>query len=159
MATFTPTPAHPTAAAVYGNPTGPVALRIGTGGAGESGVLQALAEEFLMSVMLSVLQCVIVLSTQIANAMRTRDSPQKEDSQEENSAIEWYTTHTSDSFDYLQNGVVDVVITYHAAAELTAMNIGIAERAEYAWRDHWMLVGRHMEKITNMESFLILDRS
>ena len=33
--------------AVYQNPTPPVALRIGTGGSGQSGLLRALAEKFI----------------------------------------------------------------------------------------------------------------
>ena len=42
----------------------------------------------------------------------------------------------------LKNKVADVAITYHAVAEKTAIDTGIADRVEYAWRDHWMLVGK-----------------
>lgn len=36
---------------------------------------------------------------------------------------------------------MDLGITYHAIAEHTAIIDGFADRVEYAWRDHWMLVG------------------
>lgn len=36
----------------------------------------------------------------------------------------------------------DCSITYHMVAEEMAMAQGIAGRREYAWRDHWLLVGR-----------------
>lgn len=45
------------------------------------------------------------------------------------------------SIGYLQKGVVHVGITYHAAAEHTAVTSKVADRVEYVWRDHWMLVG------------------
>ena len=56
-------------------------------------------------------------------------------------AIEWYTSDTSGSIDFLHKKVVDVGITYHAIAEYTALNDCIIDRVEYVWRDHWMLVG------------------
>lgn len=59
----------------------------------------------------------------------------------ENFSIEWYTSDTTVSIDYFQKGVVDVGITYHAVAEHTAIVSKIADRVEYVWRDHWMLVG------------------
>ncbi|KAL2038000.1 hypothetical protein N7G274_009220 [Stereocaulon virgatum] len=110
----TSTPAV-TANAVYHYPNARVALKIGTGGSGQSGLLQALAEEFIQ------------FSTQ----------------EEGSSAfsIEWYTSDTSGSIDYLHQNVVDVGITYHAVAEYTAKTAGVIDRVEYVWRDHWMLVG------------------
>ena len=56
-------------------------------------------------------------------------------------SIEWYTSDTTVSIDYLRKGVVDVGITYHAVAEHTALEEKIVDRVEYVWRDHWMLVG------------------
>ena len=56
-------------------------------------------------------------------------------------AIEWYTSDTSVSVDYLHKNVVDVGITYHAVAEHTALDEHVIDRVEYVWRDHWMLVG------------------
>ena len=49
MASTESIPKPPFARAVNGSSTDPVALRIGTGGAGESGLLQALAEAFIAS--------------------------------------------------------------------------------------------------------------
>ena len=126
---------QPSANAVYGNTTAPVALRIGTGGAGESGLLQALVEAFLAS---SVTFQFIKLKAETADTLPCCYS------RDEDAAAEWYTTHTSDSIEYLHRGVVDIAITYHAVAELTAVEAGVVERIEYAWRDHWMLVGRQI---------------
>ncbi len=53
----------------------------------------------------------------------------------------WLVSDTSASFNYLAQNAADVSITYHAFAEKTAISQGVAERCEYAWRDHWMLVG------------------
>ena len=57
-------------------------------------------------------------------------------------SIEWYTSDTTVSIDYLRKNVVDVGITYHAVAEHTALEEHIVDRVEYVWRDHWMLVGK-----------------
>ncbi|KAM0802258.1 putative extracellular tungstate binding protein [Usnea florida] len=92
-----------------------IALRIGTGGSGQTGLLEALAQEFI----------------KFTSEHDKRDP----------FAIEWYTSDTSGSIDYLHRKVVDVGITYHAIAEYTALQDGIIDRVEYVWRDHWMLVG------------------
>lgn len=73
--------------------------------------------------------------------MTTTDLTYHEFSQGEDFSAEWYTSHTSISFEYLRLGVVDVAITYHAVSELAAVEAGTVDRVEYAWRDHWMLVG------------------
>ena len=52
-------------------------------------------------------------------------------SQNKDFAVKWYFTHTSNSTEYLQRGVVDVAITYHAVTELTAR----------AWRGSSTLAG------------------
>ena len=36
---------------------------------------------------------------------------------------------------------MDVTITYHSFAEYFALQQGVVERVDYAWRDHFMLVG------------------
>ena len=59
-------------------------------------------------------------------------------------SIEWYTSDTTVSIDYLRKNVVDVGITYHAVAEHTALEEHIVDRVEYVWRDHWMLVGTRL---------------
>lgn len=56
--------------------------------------------------------------------------------------VAWLASDTSASFNYLAQNAADVSITYHAVAELVAMQQAIADRCEYAWRDHWMLIGR-----------------
>jgi hypothetical protein len=56
--------------------------------------------------------------------------------------VAWLASDTSASFNYLAQNAADVSITYHAVAELVAMQQAIADRCEYAWRDHWMLIGQ-----------------
>ncbi|KAB8302067.1 hypothetical protein EYC80_005518 [Monilinia laxa] len=55
--------------------------------------------------------------------------------------IAWLLSDTSTSFNYLGSRAADCSITYHKIAEEMAIRQGIAERREYAWRDHWLLVG------------------
>ncbi|KIW52909.1 hypothetical protein PV05_08518 [Exophiala xenobiotica] len=102
-------------AALYGTPGGEVRLRIATGGAGQSGLLQKLAEEFID-----------------AYTQRTSTPPFQ---------IAWIATDTSLSFNALATGAADLSITYHPYAEAIALRQGIATRSVYAWRDHFMLVG------------------
>lgn len=56
--------------------------------------------------------------------------------------IAWIATDTSLSFNALATGAADLSITYHAYAEKIALRQGIADRCVYAWRDHFMLVGK-----------------
>ena len=55
--------------------------------------------------------------------------------------VAWLASDTSASFNYLAQNAADISITYHAIAESVAIQQGIADRCEYAWRDHWMLIG------------------
>lgn len=56
--------------------------------------------------------------------------------------IAWYKSDTTQSINYLQDGTVDIGITYTPAAEQLAIKKGIAKSpAWYAWRDHFLLVG------------------
>lgn len=96
----------------------PVKLRIATGGAGQSGLIRALAEAFI----------------------RQKDKSAAI-SVEPPFSIAWYASDTSQSFNYLAQNVVDLSITYHAGAEHIALKQGVADRREYLFRDHWMLVG------------------
>jgi hypothetical protein len=57
--------------------------------------------------------------------------------------IAWIATDTSLSFNALATGAADLSITYHAYAEKIALRQGIADRCVYAWRDHFMLVGKN----------------
>lgn len=96
----------------------PVKLRIATGGAGQSGLLKALAGAFIED-----------------RIRETKCTP---------FAVAWIKSDTTASFNHLADGSADLSITYNAAAEQIAMTQGIADKHVYAWRDHFMLVGRHV---------------
>ena len=92
-----------------------VKLRIASGGAGQSGLIRAFAEGFIKDHM-----------------KKTAAAP---------FAVAWMASDTTMSFNSLALKGVDMSITYHPIAEKTAIQQGIADRREYIWRDHWMLVG------------------
>lgn len=94
----------------------PIKLRIAAGGAGQSGLIRAISDAFI-----------------IHKVQNSGVRP---------FAIAWFASDTSISFNSLAQNVVDLSLTYHEAAERTAIRQGIADRHEYAFRDHWMLVGR-----------------
>ena len=96
--------------------TSPIKLEIATGGAGQSGLVRALADAFISD-----------------HVRRTSCAP---------FAVSWLKSDTSASFNYLAQGSADLSITYHHAAEQIARKQGVADRYEYAWRDHFMLVGK-----------------
>ncbi|KKK14383.1 hypothetical protein P175DRAFT_0436178 [Aspergillus ochraceoroseus IBT 24754] len=92
-----------------------VKLRIGNGGAGQSGLIKVLADAFIQA------------------SVRNGSDPFQ---------VAWYKSDTTESINYLQENVVDIGITYTPAAETIAIDAGIAKGpAWYAWRDHFMLVG------------------
>ncbi|KAL8726933.1 MAG: hypothetical protein Q9181_005880 [Wetmoreana brouardii] len=99
----------------YENEMSPIQLRIATGGAGQSGLVRALADAFI--------------DTQVKE---TGCKP---------FAVAWLKSDTAGSFNNLAQASADLSITYHPAAEDIAMEQGFAERSVYAWRDHFMLVG------------------
>lgn len=96
----------------------PVKLRIATGGAGQSGLLKALADAF------------------IDDQVGEKKSPPF--------AVSWIKSDTTASFNHLADGSADLSITYNAAAEQIAITQGIADNHVYAWRDHFLLVGMHI---------------
>ena len=106
-------------AAIYSGPYDktnlPIKLRIATGGAGESGLIAALANAFIVDYV-----------------KREKCVP---------FAVAWVKSDTSASFNYLAQNAADLSITYHEYAEHVAIDQGIADRSEYAWRDCFMLVG------------------
>jgi hypothetical protein len=107
---------HPTEIyRVSSDTTSPIKLRIATGGAGQSGLVREFAERF------------------IKHRVKNRG--------DESFAIAWMASDTTMSFNSLALRAVDMSITYHPIAEQTAMDQGIADRREYIWKDHWMLVG------------------
>ncbi|KAM3079230.1 hypothetical protein ACMFMF_004153 [Clarireedia jacksonii] len=96
-------------------PTPPVLLRIATGGAGQSGLVRALANAFI-DYSVKEVAC-------------------------ENFSVSWLLSDTSESFNFLASRAADLSITYLKVAEEIAIAQGIADRREYAWRDHWLFVG------------------
>jgi ABC-type tungstate transport system permease subunit len=105
-------------AAVYDGGYGrksPILLGIGNGGAGQSGLIGALADAF------------------IKDSVATGSEPFR---------VAWYRSDTTYSIIYLKDGVIDVGITYSPAAEHIAIDQGIAlSPSYYAWRDHFLVVG------------------
>jgi hypothetical protein len=99
------------------NPTSSIRLRIATGGAGQSGLIRALANAFIME-----------------TVHKTGCEP---------FSVAWLASDTSQSFNYLASKSADLGITYLPAAERIALLQGVADRCVYAWRDHWMLVGTY----------------
>lgn len=98
----------------FGN-SSKIQLGIGNGGAGQSGLVQALADAF------------------IKDCVANGSQPFR---------VAWYQSDTTYSIAYLKTGVVDVGITYNTAAEQIAIDQGISKSPSYyAFRDHFLLVG------------------
>ena len=92
-----------------------IKLRIATGGAGQSGLIKALADAF------------------IDHHVNKTKCP--------HFAISWIKSDTTASFNHLADNSADISITYNAAAEEIAIAQGIADKHVYAWRDHFLFVG------------------
>lgn len=107
-------------AASDANSNSPVKLRIASGGAGQSGLIRAFAEGFIE----------YYVKTTTGGAAAAAPF-----------AVAWMASDTTMSFNSLALKAVDLSITYHPIAEKIALEQGIADRREYIWRDHWMLVG------------------
>ena len=93
----------------------PIKLRIATGGAGQSGLVKALADAFIDD-----------------HVSETKCPP---------FAVSWIKSDTTASFNHLADNTADLSITYHGAAEKIATLQGVADKRVYAWRDHFLLVG------------------
>ncbi|KAF3905912.1 hypothetical protein ABW21_db0200328 [Orbilia brochopaga] len=93
----------------------PIKLRIGNGGAGQSGLIKVLADEF------------IKYSVNVKKERPFR--------------VAWYLSDTTVSINYLREGTVDVGFTYSEIAEKIAIAQEVATSRHYAWRDHFLLVG------------------
>ena len=93
----------------------PIKLRIATGGAGQSGLVRALADAFIDDYI-----------------SETKCPP---------FSVSWIKSDTTASFNHIADDTADLSITYHGAAEEIAIKQGVADRRVYAWRDHFMLVG------------------
>ncbi|KAG9074584.1 hypothetical protein FRC06_010596, partial [Ceratobasidium sp. 370] len=93
----------------------PTRLRISNGGAGLSGLVGRLADEFIK----------FEMQNSSATAFK----------------VEWIKGDTTETLGYLGTGQADVGITYNKAAECQAVKDGVATRREYGFRDHFYLVG------------------
>lgn len=98
---------------VYGNPEN-VVLRIGNGGAGQAGLVEALANGYIAALAVPGQQPL---------------------------GIAWYKSDTTATLAYLKNGTVGVGLTYNEAAEALALEDGYATAYAYAFRDHFCIVG------------------
>jgi ABC-type tungstate transport system permease subunit len=152
---------------VYGS-SGPIALRIATGGAGQSGLLKALALAFIDEyVTLCFFSVLVLLQAYLSpqdylcrsltpflpwvfehsNCLfphpdfRPNTASQCSQASREPFRVAWIASDTSLTFNSLAQGSSDVGITYHAYAERVALQQGVVNRIEYAWRDHFVLVG------------------
>ncbi|KAF7160183.1 hypothetical protein CNMCM5623_005698 [Aspergillus felis] len=118
--------------------SGPVKLLIGNGGAGQSGLVKALADSFIQN--------------------------QTNGCSENIFQIGWVKGDTTVTIKNLKTGHVHVGITYHKVAEQIAIDAGFAkgcilqnatEKPCYTFRDHFYLVGprgnpAHVEKDDNI---------
>ena len=84
--------------------------------AGQSGLVGALASAFI--------------DWSIQNGTATEDY-----------VIGWVEGDTTESINYLGSGDADIAITYNAAAENRSLALGVSIRREYAFRDHFYLLG------------------
>jgi len=98
----------------YSNAT-EIQLRIGNGGAGQSGLIEAWANAF------------------IQYAVETLGYEPFE--------VGWYLGDTTQSLAYLASGSVDIAVTYNEAAEKQSLDSGAAVERVYGFRDHFYLVG------------------
>ncbi|KAI0456026.1 putative extracellular tungstate binding protein [Xylaria acuta] len=99
----------------YNSTNATIELRIGNGGAGQSGLVGLLADEF------------------IKDSVKNGSAP---------FLVAWYTSDTTYSIEHLSTGLLDVGITYSPAAEEIAVKQGIAtDPVYYVFRDHFLFVG------------------
>ncbi|KAJ5900143.1 hypothetical protein N7495_004887 [Penicillium taxi] len=89
-------------------------LRIGNGGAGQTRLIEAIGNAF------------------IKYKVSKGSDP---------FIVAWYKSDTTESIQYLKDGVVDACITYTPAAEDIAVSQGIALSSHYIFREHFCLVG------------------
>ncbi|KZS96916.1 hypothetical protein SISNIDRAFT_534191 [Sistotremastrum niveocremeum HHB9708] len=93
-----------------------IRLRIGNGAAGQSGLIGALADGFIQWMV-------------------------KADVGFKPFKVGWVLSDTTQSLDYLEQGLVDIAITYNEAAENQSLASGAAVEIIYGFRDHFLLTG------------------
>ncbi|PVH99339.1 extracellular solute-binding protein family 1 [Periconia macrospinosa] len=99
----------------FSSSTSPITLRIGNGGAGQSGLVKALADAFIME------------------SVKNGSSPFR---------VAWVLSDTTFTIKYLQSGDADVGITYSPSAEKIAGDQGIINPTTYyIFRDHFLITG------------------
>ncbi|KIK66445.1 hypothetical protein GYMLUDRAFT_239395 [Collybiopsis luxurians FD-317 M1] len=120
--TANPSPLHPSQTYNGGyDEAKTVRLRVANGGAGQSGLVGALADAF-------VRWCV-------------KDSESHNYPREAPFLVEWYLGDTTQSLSYLASGWVDVALTYNEAAEMALLKRQQAVKRELVFVDHFYLVG------------------
>jgi len=107
----------------YSN-AGDIRLKIGNGGAGQSGLIKAWADAFIK-------YCV-------------------ESKKVEPFKVGWYLGDTTQSLAFLQKGSIDIAVTYNEAAEQQALDSGSAVQRVYGFRDHFLLVGPKTSNPANL---------
>ncbi|KAF7309448.1 hypothetical protein MIND_00315600 [Mycena indigotica] len=95
--------------------TSHIRLRIANGGAGQSGLVQALGDAFID----------YMVKTQKVAPFQ----------------VGWYLGDTTQSLDYMAKRQADVAITYNVAAENASLDSGVSVDRQYGFRDHFVFVG------------------
>lgn len=116
----------------FNNTSSEIKLRIGNGGAGQSGLIGAWANAFIQ-------HCV-------------------NDKQFPPFQVGWYLGDTTQSLGYLQAGDIDVAVTYNVAAENQSLSTGVAVQSVYGFRDHFYFVGpkSNPANLTDKDSILTM---
>ncbi|KAF6743486.1 hypothetical protein DFP72DRAFT_827769 [Ephemerocybe angulata] len=92
-----------------------IRLRIACGGAGEQGLIGAWADAFIQFMV--------------------------DDKHLEPFQVAWYLGDTTDSLGMLEEGCVDIAVTYNEAAEKQCLSSGVATRRVLGMNGHFLLVG------------------
>ncbi|KAJ7611443.1 hypothetical protein DFH06DRAFT_1245145 [Mycena polygramma] len=110
--------------------TSNIKLRIANGGAGQSGLVKALADTFI-------------------------DYMVKEHGMAP-FQVGWYLGDTTQSLDYMVKRQADIAITYNAAAENASLDSGVSVDRKYGFRDHFVFVGppSNPAKISSSDTIL-----
>ncbi|KAJ3871675.1 hypothetical protein F5051DRAFT_445946 [Lentinula edodes] len=108
-----------------------IRLRIANGGAGQSGLVRALADAF-------VKWCVEGNNSTIEDGGEEQGT---RDTKTSAFLVGWYLGDTTQSLAYLSSGWVDITFTYNEAAEKAVVRSGKAVVRELIFLDHFYLVG------------------
>ncbi|KZS96898.1 hypothetical protein SISNIDRAFT_437687 [Sistotremastrum niveocremeum HHB9708] len=106
----------------YGPSNAPLKLRIANGGAGQSGLIGALAVAFI-------------------DYVKKNASNRPPEHEKWLQLVGWYLGDTTQSLEYIEHDLVDIAVTYNEAAELQSIKDGFSLSRIYGFRDRFMLVG------------------